>query len=149
MEFHEQGRLGHRISPESQKILQSELQGFIRRQQVRRANTDELVPQGPQGVKAEGLVTGRIGDQIRIRSIRIRNIVIQGVKENALDDATRRDRTSRVSGDRHIVEKQGAKRTIGQVKILKDLQLLIGKRLFPAFELLADIDVNASPGSEF
>ena len=54
-----------------------------------------------------------------------------------------------MSGDRHIVEKQSAKGTVGQVEILKDLQLFIGKRLFLAFELFADINVNTSPRSKF
>ena len=88
MEFHKQRRSGHRISPESQKIFEPELQGFIRRQKVRRTNADQLVSQGPETVNAESLVAGCVGDQVCILSIRIRNIVVHGVKENALGNAT-------------------------------------------------------------
>jgi hypothetical protein len=112
----EERRVVDRIATESDEVLQSELPGRIDRQQSGCAEPDHFVPQGPERVETKCLVARGVRDDVGLQSVGVREVVVERIEQQGLDEAARRDRPTGMARARHVVVEHGAERAAGGVE---------------------------------
>ena len=124
----EERRRGDRVAAEAEQVLEAQAVGRVRRQQGRVADAGELVAQRPHRVEAHRLVARRVGDDVGVRAVGLRELVVHRVEEDPRDEAARGDRAAGVARHRHVVVEERAQRAVEEVDRLEARELLRGER---------------------
>ena len=96
------------VAAETQEILEAEPLLHVLRQQVGSGEPGDLVAERPHRVEPHGLVPGRIGDDVGVLPVGLRQVVVERVEEERGHDASGGDRAARVARGGHVVVEEGA-----------------------------------------
>ena len=143
----EQRRRGRRVAAKAEQVFEAQATDVVAGQELRRAEAGDLVAQGPERVEAHGLVSGGIREHVGVVTIGAGQVVVETVEQDRLRETPRRDRTAGVARGRHVVEQQGAQRTVEQIEGLEGGQLGGRQRALPR-RRRGRLDTDRAPWSK-
>jgi len=147
-EASEQRRRRDRVAAEAEEVLEAQAPALVGGKETRRADGGDLVAQGPHGVETHRLVAGGVRDDVGIGTVRVADIVLEGIVDDPLDEATRRDGAAGMPGRGNVVVEEGAQGTVHEIEGLEVGELAGGQRPFTGPERLADVHAGRAPGAE-
>ncbi len=127
-ELPEERRRARRVAAEAEQVLEAQALARVLRQEVRVADAGELVAQRPHRVEAHRLVTRRVGDDVGVGAVGLRELVVHRVEEDPGHEAPGGDRAPGVARHRHVVVEERAQRAVEEVDRLEAGQLLRRER---------------------